>query len=93
LKRTRDEDLGEGAVNAFYGDSDISKFDPMLKNYNQHLYVIHGDADNRVPLKHSRDFAKKKGAALMEVSGADHFAMVDPEGLAFELILQTLLSK
>jgi len=29
----------------------------------------------------------------MEISGADHFAMVDPDGLAFELILHSLLSK
>lgn len=93
LQRTKSENMGEGAVTEFYGDSDLTEFDPMLKNYDQHLYVIHGDADTRVPLSHSRDFAKAKGAALMEISGADHFAMVDPESLAFELILHTLLSK
>jgi pimeloyl-ACP methyl ester carboxylesterase len=85
--------MGEGAVTEFYGDADLNEFDPMLRNYDQHLYVIHGDADTRVPLSHSRDFAKAKGASLMEISGADHFAMVDPESLAFELILHTLLSK
>jgi pimeloyl-ACP methyl ester carboxylesterase len=93
LQRTKSENMGEGAVTEFYGDSDLTEFDPMLKDYDQHLYVIHGDADTRVPLSHSRDFAKAKGAALMEISGADHFAMVDPESLAFELILHTLLSK
>lgn len=93
LQRTKDEHLGEGAVDIFFGNRELSPFDPMLKKYEQHLYLIHGDADDRVPLEHSRDFAKAKGAALMEIVGADHFAMVDPDGLAFELILQTLLSK
>ncbi len=93
LHRTKIENLGEGAVTEFYGDADLTASDPMLKNYDKHLYVIHGDADTRVPLSHSRDFAKAKGAALLEISGADHFAMIDPEGLAFELILHTLLSK
>ena len=93
LNRTKVENLGEGAVDAFFGNIDLSPFDPMLKDYEQHLYLIHGDSDDRVPLEHSRDFAKAKGAALMEISGADHFAMVDPDGLAFELVLQALLSK
>ena len=93
LERTKSENLGEGAVRTFFGDSDLTAFDPMLRSYNQHLYIIHGDADDRVPVEHSRDFAKIKGASLMEISGADHFAMVDPDGLAFDLILHSLLSK
>ena len=93
LNRSKEENLGEGAVDAFFGNIELSPFDPMLKDYGQHLYIIHGDSDNRVPIEHSRDFAKTKGASLMEISGADHFAMVDPDGLAFDLILQALLSK
>ena len=93
LQRTKSENLGEGAVEIFFGDCELKQFDPMQKNYDQHLYIIHGDADDRVPLEHSRDFARAKGASLMEVTGADHFAMLDPDGLAFSLILQTLLSK
>lgn len=93
LQRTKGENLGESAVEIFFGDCELKQFDPMQKNYDQHLYIIHGDADDRVPLEHSRDFARAKGASLMEVTGADHFAMVDPDGLAFSLILQTLLSK
>lgn len=93
LERTKSENLGEGAVSTFFGDFDLAPFDPMLKSYNQHLYIIHGDADDRVPIEHSRDFARNKGASLMEISSADHFAMVDPDGLAFDLILHSLLSK
>ena len=93
LARTKAENLGEGAVDAYFGSTDLNQYDPMLKSYDQHLYILHGDADDRVPLEHSRDFAKAKGASLMEISGGDHFAMVDPDGIAFELILHTLLSK
>ena len=93
LQRSKDENLGEGAVTEFFGKEELSSYDPMLKNYDQHLYIIHGAADNRVPLEHSRDFAKVKGASLLEISEADHFAMVDPDGMAFDLILHILLSK
>jgi acetyl esterase/lipase len=93
LERTKYEGLGDNAVTEFFGEVDIDEFDPMRKDFNQHLYIIHGDADQRVPLSHSRDFAKVKGASLLEITGGDHFSVIDPEGLAFDLILRTLLSK
>lgn len=93
LARTKAEHLGEDAVLKAFGDTDLDPFDPIKQKYQAHLYIIHGDLDDRVPLAHSRDFAKVTGAALMEISGADHFAMIDPNGLAFDLIVQTLLSK
>jgi len=93
LDRTKKEGLGDNAVADFFGDVNIDKYDPMRKDFDQHLYIIHGDADQRVPLSHSRDFAKVKGASLMEITGGDHFSVIDPEGLAFDLILRTLLSK
>jgi acetyl esterase/lipase len=93
LERTKEEGLGDNAVVEFFGNTDISNFDPMKKDLDQHLYIIHGDSDQRVPLSHSRDFAKAKGASLMEITGGDHFSVINPEGLAFDLILRTLLSK
>ena len=93
LERTKRERLGEDAVINAFGDIELAEFDPMQRSYDAHLYIIHGDADDRVPLSHSRDFAKSKGASLMEVSGGDHFAMINPESLAFEFILQSLVTK
>ena len=93
LERTKEEGLGDNAVAEFFGDTDISIFDPMKKILDQHIYIIHGDSDQRVPLSHSRDFAKTKGASLMEITGGDHFSVINPDGLAFDLILRTLLSK
>jgi acetyl esterase/lipase len=92
LNRTKSEGLGDGAVVAQYGAQDLTPFDPIQKDYQSHLYLIHGNSDDRVPISHSRDFAKAKSVPLMEISDADHFAMIDPEGLAFDLILRTLLS-
>ena len=92
LERTKREELGEGAVAEFFGDLDLQVFDPMNRNYDSHLYIVHGDSDDRVPITHSRDFAKAKGASLMEISGADHFDVIDPEGIAAELTLKILRS-
>lgn len=92
LKRSKVEGLGEGAVDALFGETDFNKYDPMAKEFDKHLYIIHGDSDQRVPIFHSRDFAKIKGASLMEISGGDHFAMIDPDGLAFDLITHCLVN-
>lgn len=90
LERTKREELGEGAVAEFFGDLDLQVFDPMKRDYKSHLYIIHGDSDSRVPIAHSRDFAKSKSASLMEISGADHFDVIDPNGIAAELIIKSL---
>lgn len=90
LGRTREESLGEDAVDEFFGDSNIEPFDPMVLNFNSHIYIIHGDADQRVPVAHSRDFVKIKGGSITEISGADHFDVINPESFAFELILRAL---
>ena len=93
MERTKSEALGENAVVDFFGDADLNQYDPMQRSYDAHLFLIHGDVDPRVPIEHSRDFAKAKGASLMELTDCDHMAMVDPDNLAFDLILSTLLSK
>ena len=90
LVRNKNEELGEGAVAEFFGEKSFDGFDPMKLDFNSHIYVIHGDSDNRVPIAHSRDFVRIKGGALTEISGADHFDVINPEGLAFELILKAL---
>ena len=47
--------------------------------------LIHGDADDRVPVSQSRDLRGGRGAAgddceLHELPGGDHFELVDPGG-------------
>ena len=90
LQRTKRESLGESAVTAFFGEQDLSSFDPLQRNYKSTIHIIHGDADSRVPIEHSRDFVKLKGGTLNELPGIDHFGVIDPNGRAFEEVLKIL---
>jgi len=50
--------------------------------------LVHGDADANVPIEQSRRYAEAARAAgdvceLVELSGADHFAITDPSGPAW----------
>ena len=50
--------------------------------------LIHGDADDIVPVELTRQFA---GAAKrIEIPGADHFAVIDPTHPAWEIVLEEL---
>nr|WP_205660661.1 prolyl oligopeptidase family serine peptidase [Amycolatopsis antarctica] len=53
---------------------------PPAKQPAGHRLVVHGDADCSVPVVHSRDYvaAAEPPAEYLEVSGADHFAVIDP---------------
>jgi acetyl esterase/lipase len=88
LERSDRAGLGEGAVTPFLGA------DPSAELYASSsplhrvpvgvpLLVVHGDADQRVPVEHSRDYvaaARAAGDSVVyhEVAGADHFAVIDP---------------
>ena len=90
LQRAKNEALGENAVVAFFGEQKLDSYDPMNREYNSEIVLIHGDTDQRVPIEHSRDFAKLKGVTLIELSGVDHFGVIDPNGRSFELVLEFL---
>ncbi|MEV2276701.1 alpha/beta hydrolase [Nocardiopsis sp. NPDC049922] len=88
LRRCADAGLGEGAVAPFLGpdpDPELYATSSPVRRVPvgvPHL-VVHGDADDRVPVEHSRDYvaaARAAGAAVdyREVAGADHFAVIDP---------------
>ncbi|MFD6098583.1 alpha/beta hydrolase family protein [Nocardiopsis flavescens] len=84
LERCAREGLGEGAVGPFLGEHPHGEPSPLrrLPIGRPHL-VVHGDADPRVPVGHSRDYAAAARAAgddveYREVPGADHFAVIDP---------------
>jgi acetyl esterase/lipase len=57
--------------------------------------LIHGDADQRVPVKQSRAYAAAARAAgdqceLRELAGGDHFELIDPGGRAWPLVAERL---
>ncbi len=55
--------------------------------------LLHGPGDGRVPVVLSREYAAHHdGVALIEVDGADHFALVDPLAPAWAQVLSALAS-
>ncbi|WP_304451330.1 alpha/beta hydrolase [Nocardiopsis sp. YSL2] len=88
LERSDREGLGEGAVTPFLGagpsDELYASSSPARRvPVGVPLLVVHGGADQRVPVEHSRDYvaaARAAGDAVTyhEVAGADHFAVIDP---------------
>jgi dipeptidyl aminopeptidase/acylaminoacyl peptidase len=48
------------------------------------VLLVHGDADDRVPVEHSRRYARAAAATgdasceLLELAGVGHFAVIDP---------------
>ncbi|MDQ6607828.1 MAG: alpha/beta fold hydrolase [Actinomycetota bacterium] len=57
--------------------------------------IVHGDADDRVPVRHSRDYARAAQAAgddceLLELAGVGHFALIDPRTPAWATVAERL---
>lgn len=68
--------LDDGAVQDFCGQS--LEFDPMhLPLPTAPLTILHGDADELVPLELSRNYAKRYGT-LQITPSAGHFQLIDP---------------
>lgn len=78
-------DLDDGAVEALLHGSPeavpdrYAATDPMLLPApDVPVTLLHGTADQRVPITLSRDYASLVGAHLIELPDTDHFALVDP---------------
>jgi dipeptidyl aminopeptidase/acylaminoacyl peptidase len=55
------------------------------------VLLVHGDADDRVPIEQSRTYARGARAAgdrceLLELAGVDHFDLIDPRTQAWAAI-------
>ncbi|MHB1570402.1 MAG: alpha/beta hydrolase family protein, partial [Solirubrobacteraceae bacterium] len=92
--------LGDGAVIDFLGpepgDDVYAAASPIERlPLGVPTLLIHGDADDTVPVTQSRSFSAAATAAgdapeLHELAGADHFEVVDPDGRAWPLIARRL---
>jgi acetyl esterase/lipase len=92
------EQIGEDAVAAFLGarpEEDPARYaeaSPLRRlPLGSPVLLIHGDGDQRVPVRQSRDYAAAAEAAgdqceLCELPGGDHFELVAPEGRAWPLV-------
>lgn len=60
------------------------------------VLLVHGDADTRVPVSQSRDYARAAAATgderceLLELEGVDHFALIDPRTREWRLVAERL---
>jgi acetyl esterase/lipase len=97
------EGIGEGAAAEFMKASPAQRpdayrlADPMARiPANLPVLLVHGDADQRVPVDHSRRYAQAAAAAgdagceLMELPGVDHFALIDPRTTTWAAIAARL---
>ncbi|MBB4930509.1 dipeptidyl aminopeptidase/acylaminoacyl peptidase [Lipingzhangella halophila] len=96
LERSAREGLGEGAVAPFLGPAPA----PELYRASSPIaalpvgipeLLVHGDADQRVPVEHSRDYVAAARACpdtvdYYEIPGADHFAVIDPAHAAWNRV-------
>ncbi|QIM17735.1 alpha/beta hydrolase [Leucobacter coleopterorum] len=90
IARTHRENLGEGAVQEFFGASPaeipevVREASPALQlPLLTPILVVHGDQDQRVPVEHSRAYVASatsagRSADYLEIAGAEHFGMIDP---------------
>lgn len=82
--------IGDNAVVEFLGATPredpalYERTDPIQQlPTHKPVLLVHGDADDRVPVGLSRDYfaaaaAAGDGCELLELAGVDHFAVIDP---------------
>lgn len=95
LAAAYDADLDEGAVSALLGgtpDDHLRDFDDAniatrLPAAAPPIVVLHGDADQRVPIEHNRALGLP---SLHELPGVEHFALIDPISAAWPVVRDAL---
>jgi acetyl esterase/lipase len=87
-------DLDGGAVRDFLGGpaADRPDLDPNRVPANGvQVTVLHGTADDRVPLAVSASYAETHPEARrVSLPGVDHFALIDPEAAVWPVLLDEL---
>jgi pimeloyl-ACP methyl ester carboxylesterase len=96
LEAGADAGLGNGAVLEFLGadpDADLyAAASPVARlPLGVPSLLVHGDADDVVPIEQSRTFRAAALAAgdacdLQELPGGDHFEVIDPSGRAWPIL-------
>jgi acetyl esterase/lipase len=91
--------IGESATAAFMGGAPADRpdayalADPLARvPAGARVLLVHGDADQRVPVQQSRRYAQAAAAAgderceLIELPGVDHFDLIDPRTTAWSTV-------
>jgi len=88
LQRAHDLALDDGAVHEFSGGH--SSFDPMqLPLPTVPLTIVHGDADEHVPLELSTRYAARFGS-LEVLNSVGHFNLIDPAHAAGQYVISVI---
>jgi acetyl esterase/lipase len=102
LVAAADQGIGENAVVRFIGATpqqrpdDYAYSDPLAQlPTGADVLLVHGDADTRVPVQQSRDYAAAARAAgdrceLLELPGVDHLSLIDPRTSAWATVAERL---
>ena len=102
LVMAAEEGIGNDAVVRFIGAGPEQRPDEYrLADPLQQLpsgvpvLLVHGDADTRVPVQQSRDYAAAAHTAgdrceLLELTGVDHFALIDPRTTVWATVADRL---
>lgn len=99
LRRAYELQIGEGAVSDFLGGGPTGapeRYDrasPIdLLPLPAPQLLLHGTADDRVPIELSERFAAVSAACeFQRIAGADHFDLVDPRSAYWPRILEAVL--
>lgn len=96
------EGIGDHAAVRFIGadpqqwPDEYALADPLQRlPTGVNVLLVHGDADTRVPVQQSRDYAAVARAAgdrceLLELAGVDHFALIDPRTTVWATVADRL---
>lgn len=93
LERAHELRLSDGAVAAFLGDdvhARLQDADPMRLLPRCPVEILHGTADEDVPLDLSRRYANNWGARLHLLPGVGHFAPCTPGTPPFGVVVDAL---
>ena len=95
LARAADLGLGDDAVAAFLDGADPGPADPLTlfdRAPAARVVLVHGDADDTVPVELSRRFAAAHPwAELVELPGVSHYAFLDPAESAWSVVRDLLV--
>ena len=97
LRATAALALGTGAAQAFMGggpdEVDYDPADPMVRLTDRpdaDIVVIHGEADENVPIDLSERLVRRHPWIRLERLGCGHFELIDPEHPAYRVVRDAL---
>ena len=97
LEQAWRDQLGGGAVEALLGSLDVvperfaAASPAALAPLGVPQLLVHGDADDIVPISQSRAYATLDAAAeLVELPGADHFAVIEQANPGWAVVVDRL---